>query len=120
MSKELLELKEKLIKNTNKRFKLSKFFIIMCIFLIILYSYICYDNFISEDKYFILIMNFICLLLWIFNLYMNIKVFKKAKKDIKEYTIDYNNDLKKFDHPKYLRTQRIAKLNKLNKRKLFQ
>lgn len=104
---------EETIKLTIKKNKWQIVYMFVCLLNSSLQSLNCYSNIVNNKYYFIQLIAAIIWLIAAFITYFG--VIKKNKQIIKQNREYYNEELKIIDYPKWLKTQRTKKLQKIKK-----
>lgn len=114
---ELLKSYERQVHVTKRSIKWDKIYIGLCSFNVLSFTANVFRYY-NNDKWlslFFLITTFI----WITLIFTTNKKITDKKVSLKEYIKKYDDQLKIVDYPKYLKTQRTQKLNKIKKSLFF-
>jgi hypothetical protein len=108
---------EETIKLTIKKNKWQMVYMFVCLLNSSLQSLNCYSNIVNNKDYFIQLIAAIIWLIAAFVTYFG--VIKKNKQIIKQNREYCNEELKIIDYPKWIKTQRTKKLQKIKKSLFF-
>lgn len=110
--KELLKSFESQIKSTKKSIIWEKAYIVLCSFNVICFSINTFNHY--NDKW-LFLMYLISTLAWLVIILFTRKNIKIKKQILSEWLNKYDKQLQVVDYPKYLKTVRTQKLNKIKK-----
>lgn len=111
--KELLKSYESQIKSIKKSIKWEKAYIGLCMFNVISFLINAIKHF--NDKWWLFLLLFISSLIWVIIIIFTYKSIKIKKNTLTGYLQLHDKQLQVVDYPKYLKTQRTLKLNKIKK-----